>query len=384
MDQPGPLDGVRILEMAGLGPGPFGVTMLADAGAEVIRIQRNGAASLVGGLTLEEDPLVRGRVCITLDLKRPEGLQVFFRLLDTADVLVEGYRPGVMEKLGLGPDVCLARHPRLVYARMTGWGQEGPLAKVAGHDINYIAISGALHAIGTPETPVIPLNLVGDFGGGGTLLAYGVSSALFSASRTGQGRVVDVAMSDGAALLMAPFFARWAVGGWLDERTANTLDGAAPYYGTYRCADGKFIAIGPLEPQFYASLLQILALQDDSLLARRNDRSQWPVIRQRLEEVFAGRTRDDWCALLEGSDACFAPVLSLAEAPLHPHNVARATFQDFAGAAIPAPAPRFGGRTNRASEPARTDLASTTEALLRAGFDLAQVARLRSTGVLGN
>jgi alpha-methylacyl-CoA racemase len=379
----GPLSGVRVIEMAGIGPAPFGVTMLADAGAEVLRIERGAAATVVGTSNPAQDPQARGRQCLKLDLKRAAGVETLLKLLEGADALVEGYRPGVMEKLGLAPDVCLARNPRLVYARMTGWGQSGPLARAAGHDINYIAISGALHGIGTADVPVVPLNLVGDFGGGGTLLAFGVSSALLSASRTGRGQVVDVAMSDGAAMLMAPLYAKFANGSWHDERGTNLLDGGAPHYGTYRCSDGKFIAIGPLEPQFYASFLSLTGLADDPSFQQRDDRAQWPALRRRLEALFATRTRDDWCGVFEGTDACFAPVLSLAEAPRHPHNMARGTFADMSGAAIPGPAPRFSASDNRPSAPPRSGAEVASAVLSRAGFSASEIDRLCSDGVVG-
>ncbi|MBY4595228.1 CaiB/BaiF CoA transferase family protein [Ottowia caeni] len=379
----GPLAGLTIIEMAGIGPAPFGVTLLADAGAQVIRIERqSGAASLSGATNPDQDPLLRGRRCICLDLKQPQGVEVVLRMLQHADALVEGYRPGVMERLGLGPDACLARRPSLVYARMTGWGQGGPLASEAGHDINYIALSGALHAIGVPEHPVPPLNLVGDFGGGGALLAFGVTSALLQAARTGRGQVVDAAMSDGAALLMAPFYAKLAAGSWRDERGANMLDGAAPHYGVYRCADGKFVAIGPLEPQFYESFLSRLGLKQDPLMNGRGEQENWPRLRERLDQLFVTRTRDEWCALFQGSDACVSPVLSLSEAPHHPHNVARATFVDAAGALVPGPAPRFSDVERRLPPPPQREAAVTDELLHMAGYSSTEIGRLRDDHVL--
>lgn len=379
----GPLAGLTIIEMAGIGPSPFGVTLLADAGAQVIRIERqSGAASLSGATDPAQDPLLRGRRCLCLDLKQPQGVEVVLRMLQHADALVEGYRPGVMERLGLGPDPCLARRPSLVYARMTGWGQGGPLASEAGHDINYIALSGALHAIGVPEHPVPPLNLVGDFGGGGALLAFGVTSALLHAARTGRGQVVDTAMSDGAALLMAPFYAKLAAGSWRDERGANILDGAAPHYGVYRCADGKFVAIGPLEPQFYESFLSRLGLKDDPHMNQRGQQEHWPKLRERFEQLFATRARDEWCELFRGCDACVSPVLSLAEAPHHPHNVARATFMDAAGAIVPGPAPRFSNGERRMPPPPQRDPMVADELLHMTGYSSAEIARLRDDGVV--
>ncbi|WP_354445974.1 CaiB/BaiF CoA transferase family protein [Ottowia thiooxydans] len=381
--QKGPLAGLKVIEMAGIGPAPFAVTLLADAGMEVIRIERSsGSTSPVGAVNPAQDPMLRGRRCIALDLKSPQGTEVVLRLLDQADALVEGFRPGVMERLGLGPEPCLARKPSLVYGRMTGWGQTGPLSQEAGHDINYIALSGALHAIGLPDRPILPLNLVGDFGGGGTLLAFGVTSALVSAMRTGSGQVVDAAMSDGAALLMAPFYAKLAAGTWRDERGANVLDGAAPHYGVYPCADGKFVAVGPLEPQFYASFLARLELADDPMFARRAEPALWPTLRERLEQVFLSRPRDEWCNLFEGSDACVAPVLSMSEAPSHPHNQARETFMDAGGAWVPGPVPRFGSAERRMPSAPLRDSGTTDELLHLAGYSSTEIGRLRADGIV--
>ena len=382
-DQKGPLAGLKVIEMAGIGPAPFAVTLLADAGMEVIRIERSsGSTSPVGAVNPAQDPMLRGRRCIALDLKNPRGTEVVLRLLEQADALVEGFRPGVMERLGLGPELCMARKPSLVYGRMTGWGQTGPLSQEAGHDINYIALSGALHAIGLPDRPILPLNLVGDFGGGGTLLAFGVTSALVSAMRTGRGHVVDAAMSDGAALLMAPFYAKLAAGTWRDERGANVLDGAAPHYGVYLCADGKFVAVGPLEPQFYASFLSRLELADDPLFARRAEPEMWPALRERLEQVFLCRPRDEWCSLFEGCDACVAPVLSMSEAPLHPHNQARETFMNAGGAWVPGPAPRFGSAERQMPAAPMRDSGATDELLHLAGYSITDIGRLRGDGIL--
>jgi alpha-methylacyl-CoA racemase len=378
----GPLSGVTVIEMAGLGPVPFAGMILADAGARVIRVQGRKTEPVSGSVDSTQDPLSRGRVNVGLDLKKPGGVQALLRLLDSADALLEGYRPGVMERLGVGPDVCLARKPSLVYGRMTGWGQSGPLAHTAGHDINYIAISGALHAIGTTEAPVPPLNLVGDFGGGGALLAFGVASALLHAARTGHGQVIDTAMSDGAAYLMAPFYARLAGGSWRDARESNVLDGGAPHYGVYRCADGKFIAAGPLEPQFWADFLRRIGLEDDPGMAGRGDPAQWPHLRERLRAHFASRTRDAWCAELAGTDACVAPVLSMQEAINHPHNVARGTFIDTHGAMVPAPMPRFSLSDNRAPPPQTQAAAATDDVLLAAGFSREEVTALREHAVL--
>ena len=379
----GPLSGITVIEMAGIGPVPFAGMMLADAGARMIRVHGRRPASVGGAVPPAQDPLSRGRVSIGLDLKQPGGVETLLRLVDSADALIEGYRPGVMERLGAGPETCLARRPSLVYGRMTGWGQSGPLAHAAGHDINYIAISGALHAIGTNEAPVPPLNLVGDFGGGGAMLAFGISSALLHAARTGRGQVVDAAMSDGAAYLMAPFYARLATGVWQDQRASNLLDGGAPHYGVYRCADGKFIAIGPLEPQFWDLFLKLNGLEGDPDFARRGERGMWPQLRERLGRHFANRTRDEWCAVLAGTDACVAPVLSMEEAVRHPHNIARRTFVEADGAMVPAPVPRFSLGDNLPPPPVADDADGTLDVLSGAGFSGPEIEALRARGVLG-
>src|SRR6204780_2899457 len=316
----GPLEGVRVSEIASLAPAPFGCMVLSDLGAQVIRVER--PASCAPGLPDPVDPLTRGRTSVGLNLKDPAGIELLLLLIESADVLVEGFRPGVTERLGFGPDVCATRNPRLVYARMTGWGQEGPLAPTAGHDIDYIGISGALYPIGRArERPVPPLNLVGDFGGGGMLLAIGILAALVERERSGLGQVVDAAMVDGSALLTSFIYGLRARGGWRDERGVNLLDGGAPFYDTYTTADGKYVAVGALEPQFYAALLKGLGLEGAELPAQL-DPSGWPVVREKFTAVFASRTRDDWTAVFDGIDACVAPVLSLAEAPTQPHNTA--------------------------------------------------------------
>lgn len=338
----GPLDGVRIVEIAGLGPTPFAAMTLADMGAEVIRIARPGASHLLG---LEYDILNRGRGFIELDLKSGAGRSVARRLIARADGLIEGMRPGAMERLGLGPDDLAGVNTALVYGRMTGWGQDGPLAQAAGHDINYIALSGALHAIGAADAPVPPLNLLGDFGGGGIYLAFGMVCALLQARQSGRGQVVDAAITDGTAHLMAMIYAMRQGGRWQDARAANLLDGAAPFYGTYRCKCGGFVAVGALEPQFHEELVARLGLSGD--LPDRSDPRNWPALRARLEAVFLSRTREDWCAVLEGTDACFAPVLSIDEAVDHPHNRARETFIEMDGHWQPAPAPRLSGTPGR-------------------------------------
>jgi alpha-methylacyl-CoA racemase len=372
----GPLRGTRVLELASIGPGPFGAMLLADLGAEVLAVDRPGTGR-DGWPAL----FARGRRRVTVDLKHPDGPGVVLDLAAGADALVEGFRPGVAERLGIGPEACLARNPRLVYGRVTGWGQQGPLAGSAGHDIDYIALAGALHPIGPAGGPPLPpLNLLGDFGGGGMLLALGVVAALLEATRSGQGQVVDAAMVDGAALLTTQLHELLAAGLWTDRRGANLLDGAAPFYAVYETADGRHLAVGALEPRFYAELLARVGLPPDDLPPQL-DRGGWPLLRDRLAAVFRTRTRDDWCRLLEGTDACVAPVLSLLEAPTHPHNRARATFVEVAGHPQPAPAPRF-TRTPcpTPTPPAPADPAETLTAW---GLPPARVAHLRTSGALG-
>ena len=334
---PGPLQGLKVIEMAGLGPAPVCAMLLADQGAQVVRIARPGDAKVVS-----EPVTARGRPTLPLDLRQAEGRDTVLRLVEKADVLIEGFRPGVMERLALGPDDCLARQPRLVYGRMTGWGQHGPLAHAAGHDINYVALSGALHAIGRKgEPPVPPLNLVGDFGGGAMFLAFGVLAAVIEARGSGKGQVVDAAMTDGAALLSAMMYGFRGQRMWSLGREENMLDGGAHFYGCYECADGRSVAIGAIEPQFYALLLQRCGITDPELARLQNDRKRWPEFKQKLAALFKTRSRDAWCELLEGSDACFAPVLDWDEAPRHPHNVARQTFVERGGVVQPNAAPRF-------------------------------------------
>lgn len=338
----GALDGITIVELAGIGPAPFAAMMLADHGARVIRIERPDTVRLAN--FTDHDIVGRNREVVTLDLKEPAAVARVRAVAREADALLEGNRPGVIERLGLGPDVLLADNPRLVIGRMTGWGQDGPMAMRPGHDINYIALSGALHTYGREgQKPTFPVNVLGDYAGGGMLLAFGVLAGILSARGTGKGQVIDCAMLDGASILSAMTYALFGSGMWKDERGVNLLDSGAPYYETYETADGKWIAIGPLEDQFYAELLERLGLSQDPDFQERNDPAKWPVLKQRLEAIFRTRTRAQWCELLEESEACFAPVLSLAEAPEHPHNVARATFIDVDGVRQPAPAPRFLG-----------------------------------------
>jgi alpha-methylacyl-CoA racemase len=333
----GPLSGLKIVEVSGIGPGPFCGMMLADMGADVVCVDR-AAKPLIDPAT---DCARRGKRSIVLDLKSPEGRETFFALVEKADALLEGFRPGVMEKAGLGPEECMALNPRLIYGRMTGWGQTGPLSQAAGHDINYISLTGSLHAIGRKgEKPVPPLNLVGDFGGGSMFLAFGIVCALLEAEKSGIGQVVDAAMTDGSALLMAMFHSFDAQKQWNPERGMNLLDGGAHFYDVYETSDGKFISIGSIEPQFYALLLEKAGL-DTEEFADQHDIRLWPDFKRRLEAVFKTRSRDEWCELMEGTDVCFAPVLDLHEAPQHPHNRARETYIEIGGMTQPAPAPRF-------------------------------------------
>ncbi|HVM07394.1 MAG TPA: CaiB/BaiF CoA-transferase family protein [Acidimicrobiales bacterium] len=380
---PGPLDGVRIIEVAGIGPGPFAAMLLADMGADVLRVDR---AQAVRGGDPERPPtdvLNRGRRSIGVDLKNPDGVETVLKLVEKADALIEGFRPGVAERLGIGPDDCLARNPKLVYGRMTGWGQDGPMASAAGHDINYIALAGALEPIGRAgQPPTPPLNLVGDFGGGGMFLAFGVACALLEASRSGQGQVVDAAMVDGAAVLMSMFHGFRAMGMWTDERGSNLLDTGAHFYDVYETGDGKYVSIGSIEPQFYAELLQKTGLADDPEFAAQHNRNNWQSLKERLAEVFKSKTRDEWNEIMEGSDVCYAPVLSIAEAPNHPHNVARGTFVEVAGITQAAPAPRFSRTPGAIARPAAHPGQHTEEALADWGFAADEIAKLRDTGAV--
>lgn len=380
----GPLHGVRIVEFAALGPAPMAAMILADLGAEVVRIERKPPAAETRPFQIFDprlDILNRSRRVVSLDLKRAEGLQAARRLVDGADGLIEGFRPGVMERLGLGPEAVEATNPRLVYGRMTGWGQTGPLAPAAGHDINYLSLSGALHAIGEPGgRPVVPLNLVAD-GGGALLLVVGVLAALVEARASGRGQVVDAAMTDGSALLSSMIWTLKAMGEWRQERGTNLLDGGAPFYGTYRCADDKYVAIGPIEPQFYRAFLERAGIADPAF-AEQFDRRRWPALKERLAGHFATRSRDEWCALLAGADFCVSPVLDLDEAPDHPHNQARGTFVDVGGVMQPAPAPRFSRSGTRAPTPPQVG-APGDDVLRDWGFDGDAIDRLRQAGALG-
>lgn len=357
----GPLSGLKIIEFGGIGPGPFCGMLLSDLGADVIRIDR-ARASQPSNVT------DRGRRSVALDLKSPEAIEICLGLIEKADALFEGFRPGVMERLGLGPDIAFARNPKLIYGRLTGWGQTGPLAHAAGHDINYIALSGALHAIGPKGKPAPPLNVVGDFGGGSLYMALGLLAGVIHARETGEGQVVDCAVTEGAASLMALFYSFIAQGYWRDEREANIIDGAAPFYDTYQCADGGWISLGPIEPQFYALLLEKTGI-DDPIFQNQRDRELWPAQKEKFAAIFAQRTRDEWCALLEGTDACFAPVLNLKEAPQHPHNRAREAFIELDGITQPAPTPRFSRTPGAVQGPPPALGAHTLEALADWGVD---------------
>jgi alpha-methylacyl-CoA racemase len=367
----GPLTGLKVVEFAGIGPGPFCGMLLSDLGADVVRIDRKGG----GGRGAPSDITSRGRRSVALDLKSPAAIEACLKLMEKADAIIEGFRPGVMERLGLGPDVALKRNPKLVFGRMTGWGQTGPYASAAGHDMNYIAITGALHAIGTAEKPVPPLNLVGDFGGGALYLAFGLLAGVIQARETGTGQVIDCAMSDGAASLMAMFYGFKASGMWKDERRQNLLDGGAHFYDTYQCSDGKWVSIGSIEPQFYALLLEKTGITDPEF-ARQMDRSAWPALREKLATVIATKTQDQWSEIMGGTDVCFAPVLDLDEAPKHPHNVARETFVELGGVVQPAPAPRFSATPGAIQGPPPGIGAHDREALLDWGFSADEVAAL--------
>jgi len=370
----GPLKGLKVIEMAGIGPGPFCAMMLADMGAEVIRVDR---LSQKGG-GHRANVLNRGRRSLALDLKNPAAVEAVLRLVEQADAIIEGFRPGVMERLGLGPDVCLARNPKIIFGRMTGWGQTGPLAEAAGHDINYISIAGALGAMGYSDRPPSPpLNLVGDFGGGAMYLLTGMLAALFERNNSGRGQVIDAAMTDGTASLLSPFFGLMEMGMWKTNRQANKLDGGAHYYGSYECSDGKYISIGSIEPQFYALLLEKCAIDDEAFLAQ-HDQATWPELREKLAALFLSKTRDQWCELMEGTDICFAPVLDLGEAPSHPHNVARETYVDFDGVTQPAPAPRFSRTQSKIASPAALIGEHSEEILADWGFESSEIEQLRT------
>ncbi len=373
----GPLKGLNVIEMAGIGPAPFVGMMLSDMGADVLRIDRKAKGGADAFERVKAPNFIdRGRLSVRLDLKSAEGAALALDLIAGADAVIEGFRPGVMERLGLGPDVCFARNPKLVYGRVTGWGQSGPLADTAGHDINYIALTGALHAIGGAETPLPPLNLIGDFGGGAMMLAFGLVCALLEARNSGRGQVVDAAMTDGVATLAAMIYSFQAAGQWRDARAANLLDGGAPFYRAYSCADGKFVAVGALEPQFYTALLRGLQIAEGDL-PDRWDPANWPAIAGRFEAAFRAKNRDAWAEVFAGTDACVTPVLSLAEAPEHPHNVARGAFRG----QEPATAPRFSRTPGEIAGPLAAGEAA--EAALKArGVTQARIAALKASGAI--
>ena len=378
----GPLSGVRIIELAGIGPGPFCAMMLADMGADVIRVDR--ADRVRGGdpNTPPADVMNRSRRSIGVDLKSPEGIETVMRLVESADALMEGFRPGVTERLGLGPDECLARNPRLVYGRMTGWGQEGPYAQAAGHDINYISLAGALDSYGRAgQAPVPPINMVGDFGGGGMYLAFGIVCGILEARSSGQGQVVDAAMVDGAASLMSFIHGFRAMGVWNDERGTNMLDTGSHFYDVYETSDGRYVSIGSIEPQFYAELREKLELTDPKWDAQMS-RSVWPELKEELAAIFKTRTRDEWCELMEHTDICFAPVLSLGEAPQHPHNVHRGTFVEYEGITQPRPAPRFSRTDSGIQRPPAHAGQHTDEVLGDYGFTADEISSLREAGAI--
>ena len=374
----GPLSGIKIIELAGIGPGPFCGMLLSDMGAEVIRVDRAGAV-LRG-----QDVLTRGRKSIAVNLKSEQGRETILKLCESADAIFEGFRPGVTERLGLGPEDCMARNEKIVYGRMTGWGQEGPMANAAGHDINYIALSGALSAIGPKDgKPVPPLNLVGDFGGGGMVLAFGIVACdiLRQQRKSGKGQVVDTAMVDGAALLMSMFYTMTAMGGWNPERGTNLLDSGAHFYDTYETSDGEYVSLGSIEPQFYALLIEKAGL-DPEQFAPQMDRSQWGKLKDKLTEVFKTKTRDQWCEIMEGSDVCFAPVLSLTEAAEHPHNIHRKTFSELDGVLQPSPAPRFSRTEPELTHSSRQPGQDTLEVLKDAGISQESIDLMLASGAI--
>jgi alpha-methylacyl-CoA racemase len=377
----GPLQGVRIVELAGIGPGPFAAMVLSDLGADIVRVER--AQAVTGDFSRQNKEVIyRGRRSVGVDLKNADGVETVMRLVEQADALIEGFRPGVTERLGIGPDACLARNPKLVYGRMTGWGQEGPYAQAAGHDINYIALAGTLAHIGRAgDKPVPPMNLIGDFGGGGMLLALGVVSAVLEARTSGKGQVVDAAMVDGSALLMAMMWGIRALGVWQEQLGVNVLDSGAPFYDTYETADGTFIAIGSLEPQFYAELLARTGLDQEDLPPQM-DHTGWPKLRERFTELFKSKTRDEWCEILEHTDACFAPVLTMTECIDHPQLRARATIVDEYGVDQPAPAPRFSRTPGAIQGPPPWPGQHTDAALADWGFGADELAKLRETGAI--
>ena len=379
----GTLSGYKIVEFAGIGPAPMCAMLLADMGADVLRIDRAEDAALGISLDAKYSLLSRGRKSVAIGLKKPEGVAAAMKLVENADALLEGFRPQVMERLGLGPDECLKRNPKLIYGRMTGWGQEGPLAHAAGHDINYIALSGVLASIGRRgEAPVPPLNLVGDFGGGGLYLALGVVAGLLEAQKSGKGQVVDSAMVDGAASLLTAIYGMHASGMWSNTRGDNILDTGAHFYDVYETKDGEYVSIGSIEPKFYAELLKRSGLEGQEM-PRQMDRKAWPDLKEKFAALFKTKTRDEWCKIMEGSDICFAPVLSMAEAPSHPHNIKRGTFVEVEGVVQPGPAPRFSRTPSKIQRPPAKPGEHTEEALREWGFSASELEKLRGAGAIG-
>ena len=374
----GPLTGIKVIEMAAIGPVPFCAMMLSDMGAEVIRIDRLSQK----GSGSSANVLYRGRKSVAFDLKNSIALDSTLRLSDQADVILEGFRPGVMERLGLGPEVCLERNPKLIYGRMTGWGQSGPLSHAAGHDINYISIAGALGSMGYADRPPAPpLNLIGDFGGGAMYLLAGILAAIVERNSSGKGQVVDAAMTDGTASLLSPFYGLMAMGMWSTERYSNRLDGGAFYYGSYECSDGKYISLGSLEPQFYALLLEKCGITDETF-KEQSDQEAWPIKREKMEALFKTKTQQEWCGILEGTDVCFAPVLNLKEAPDHPHNKTRQTFVKVQGVTQPAPAPRFSRTQGKIQSPAALTGENTEEVLSDWGFSDSEISYLKMNNMI--
>ena len=381
---PGPLSGFKIIEMVGIGPAPFTSMMLADMGAEVLRVDRVSGGGFLSGGGGPADVLGRNRKSASINVKDPRGVEAVLDLVDRADGFIEGLRPGVMERLGLGPDVCLARNPGLVYGRMTGWGQSGTYMNDVGHDINYIAITGALHTVGRAgQRPTPPVNYLGDFGGGGMLLAFGMVTALLERSRSGEGQVVDAAMCDGAALLSASIFGAAHAGFWDETPGNNMLDTGSHFYDVYECKDGGYVSVGAIEPQFYAAFLEVLGLSGEEL-PHQMDKSAWPKLKTRVEEIFKTRTRDEWCAAMEGREVCFAPVLKMTEAASHPHNASRGVYVEVEpGKYQPAPAPRFSRTEVGVDSVASVPGSDTTECLQAWGFDASRIESLRGDGVIG-
>ena len=374
----GPLTGIKVIEMAAIGPVPFCAMMLSDMGAEVIRIDRLSQK----GSGSSANVLYRGRKSVAFDLKNSIALDSTLRLSDQADVILEGFRPGVMERLGLGPEICLERNPKLIYGRMTGWGQSGPLSHAAGHDINYISIAGALGSMGYADRPPAPpLNLIGDFGGGAMYLLAGILAAIVERNSSGKGQVVDAAMTDGTASLLSPFYGLMAMGMWSTERYSNRLDGGAFYYGSYECSDGKYISLGSLEPQFYALLLEKCGITDETF-KEQSDQEAWPIKREKMEALFKTKTQQEWCGILEGTDVCFAPVLNLKEAPNHPHNKTRQTFVKVQGVTQPAPAPRFSRTQGKIQSPAALTGENTEEVLSDWGFSDSEISNLKMNNMI--